>query len=172
MKSACQKKAIVHDADVAGSYLEGAAFEWWKGELKKSTADFKASAPMFWINLRNRFGNPEHWRVIEERLTFLQMKETDHFNRHLTTFENLASQTSWNKEALRARLYWSLSRRLREDLGLCDPATIGTLSTLKTRVLQTLGTRAQIPTGYMVKTLRSQSTCDSNMPSDQMLSTF
>ena len=35
-----------------------------------------------------------------------------------------------------------------------------------------LGTRAQIPTGYMVKTLRSQSTCDSNMPSDQMLSTF
>ena len=31
----------------AGSYLEGAAFEWWKGELKKSTADFKASAPMF-----------------------------------------------------------------------------------------------------------------------------
>ena len=38
--------------------------------------------------------------------------------------------------------------------------------------LQTLGTRAQIPTGCMVKTLRSQSTCDSNMPSDQMLSTF
>ena len=36
----------------------------------------------------------------------------------------------------------------------------------------TLGTRAQIPTGYMVKTLRSQSICDSNMPSDQMLSTF
>ena len=36
----------------------------------------------------------------------------------------------------------------------------------------TLGTRAQIPTGYMVKTLRSQSTCGSNMPSDQMLSTF
>ena len=36
----------------------------------------------------------------------------------------------------------------------------------------TLGTRAQIPTGHMVKTLRSQSTCDSNMPSDQMLSTF
>ena len=39
-------------------------------------------------------------------------------------------------------------------------------------LLLTLGTRAQIPTGYMVKTLRSQSTCDSNMPSDQMLSTF
>ena len=35
-----------------------------------------------------------------------------------------------------------------------------------------LGTRAQIPTGYMVKTLRSQSTCDLNMPSNQMLSTF
>jgi len=30
----------------------------------------------------------------------------------------------------------------------------------------TLGTGAQIPTGYMVKTLRAQSTCDSNMPSD------
>ena len=30
----------------------------------------------------------------------------------------------------------------------------------------TLGTRAQIPTGCMVKTLRSQSTCNSNMPSD------
>ena len=39
-------------------------------------------------------------------------------------------------------------------------------------ILNTLGTRAQIPTGYMVKTLRLQSTCDSNMPSDQMLSTF
>ena len=37
---------------------------------------------------------------------------------------------------------------------------------------ESLGTRAQIPTGYMVKTLRSQSTFDSNMPSDQMLSTF
>ena len=42
----------------------------------------------------------------------------------------------------------------------------------KIKKLKTLGTRAQIPTGYMVKTLRSQSTCDSNMPSDQMLSTF
>ena len=38
--------------------------------------------------------------------------------------------------------------------------------------LQTLGTGAQIPTGYMVKTLRAQSTCDSNVPSDQMLSIF
>jgi len=38
--------------------------------------------------------------------------------------------------------------------------------------LLTLGTGAQIPTGYMVKTLRAQSTCDSNVPSDQMLSTF
>ena len=111
-------------------------FEWWKGELKKSTADFKASAPMFWINLRNRFRNLEHWRVIEECLTFLQMKETDHVNRYLTTFENLASQTSWNKEALWARLYWSFSHHLREDFGLCDPATISTLSTLKTCVLQ------------------------------------
>ena len=36
----------------------------------------------------------------------------------------------------------------------------------------TLGTRAQIPTGYIVKILRAQSTCNSNMPSDQMLSTF
>ena len=36
----------------------------------------------------------------------------------------------------------------------------------------TLGTRAQILTGHMVKTLRSQSTFDSNMPSDQILSTF
>jgi len=30
----------------------------------------------------------------------------------------------------------------------------------------TLGTGAQIPTGYMVKTLRAQSTCDSNVPND------
>ena len=30
----------------------------------------------------------------------------------------------------------------------------------------TLGTGAQIPTGYIVKTLRAQSTCDSNVPSD------
>jgi len=38
--------------------------------------------------------------------------------------------------------------------------------------MDTLGTGAQIPTGYIVKTLRVQSTCDSNVPSDQMLSTF
>ena len=42
----------------------------------------------------------------------------------------------------------------------------------KVSEMEALGTRAQIPTGYMVKTLRSQSTFDSNMPSDQMLSTF
>jgi len=57
-----------------------------------------------------------------------------------------------------------------------------TLDSLYTSILQTafsegdpevsLGTRAQIPTGYIVKTLRAQSTCDSNMPSNQMLSTF
>ena len=35
-----------------------------------------------------------------------------------------------------------------------------------------LGTGAQIPTGYMVKTLRAQSACDSIVPSNQMLSTF
>ena len=29
-----------------------------------------------------------------------------------------------------------------------------------------LGTRAQIPTGHIVNTLRAQATCDSNMPSD------
>ena len=44
-----------------GSYLEGTTFKWWKGELKKSMADFKASTPMFWVNLQNHFGNPEHW---------------------------------------------------------------------------------------------------------------
>ena len=37
---------------------------------------------------------------------------------------------------------------------------------------ETLGTRAQIPTGHIVNTLRTQATCDSNVPSDQMLSTF
>ena len=31
---------------------------------------------------------------------------------------------------------------------------------------ETLGTRAQIPTGHIVNTLRAQATCDSNMPSD------
>ena len=31
---------------------------------------------------------------------------------------------------------------------------------------QTLGIRAQIPTGHIVNTLRGQATCDSNMPSD------
>ena len=36
----------------------------------------------------------------------------------------------------------------------------------------TLGTRAQIPTGHIVNTLRAQATCDSNVPSDQMLGTF
>ena len=46
------------------------------------------------------------------------------------------------------------------------------VSYMQTGEQLTLGTRAQIPTGHMVKTLRSQSTCDSNMPSDQMLSTF
>jgi len=120
----------------AGSYLEGTAFEWWKGELKKSSTDFKASAPLFWDNLRSRFGNPEYGRVVEERLTFLQMKETDHVNRHLTTFENLAAQTSWNEEALRSRLYWSIASRLREELGRCDPASFATLPWLKTRLLQ------------------------------------
>ena len=38
--------------------------------------------------------------------------------------------------------------------------------------LLTLGTRAQIPTGHIVNTLRAQATCDSNVPSDQMLGTF
>jgi len=37
---------------------------------------------------------------------------------------------------------------------------------------KTLGTRAQIPTGHIVNTLRAQATCDFNMPSDQMLGTF
>ena len=46
----------------------------------------------------------------------------------------------------------------------------GKVSNMEGRL--SLGTRAQIPTGHMVKTLRSQSTCHSNMPSDQMLSTF
>ena len=36
----------------------------------------------------------------------------------------------------------------------------------------TLGTRAKIPSGYMVNTLRTQTTCVYNMPSDQMLNTF
>jgi len=46
------------------------------------------------------------------------------------------------------------------------------LYTFLDTVFVTLGTGAQIPTGYMVKTLRAQSTCDSNVPSDQMLSIF
>ena len=48
-------------------------------------------------------------------------------------------------------------------------------ATSKTRSMRrriTLGTRAQIPTGHIVKTLRAQATCDSNVPSDQMLGTF
>ena len=35
-----------------------------------------------------------------------------------------------------------------------------------------LGTRAKIPSRYMLNTLRTQTTCVSDMPSDQMLNTF
>ena len=63
-----------------GSYLEGAAFKWWKNELKKPTDEFKKSTPQFWTQLWNCFRNLEDWCVVEEKLTFLQMKETDHVN--------------------------------------------------------------------------------------------
>ena len=36
----------------------------------------------------------------------------------------------------------------------------------------TLGTRVKIPTGHIVNTLRTQATCDFNVPSDQILGTF
>ena len=43
---------------------------------------------------------------------------------------------------------------------------------LREQTKETLGTRAQIPTGHIVNTLRAQATCNSNVPSDQMLGTF
>ena len=66
------------------------------------------------------------------------------------------------------------------EAGLNDPPTLAELSVMSLysqaisipfaqhirSLTLTLGTRAQIPAGHMVKTLRSQSTCDSNMPSD------
>ena len=119
----------------AGSYLEGAAFEWWKNELRKLTNEFKQSAHHFWDELRTRFRNPEYWRVVEERLTFLQMKETDHVNQHITEFETLSAQTNWNQDALRSCLYWSLNRRLREDLLHCNPATTKSFRDLKARLI-------------------------------------
>ena len=118
-----------------GSYLEGAAFEWWKNELRKLTNEFKQSAHHFWDELQTHFGNLEYWCIVKERLTFLQMKETDHINQHITEFETLSAQTNWNQDALHSCLYWSLNHRLREDLSHCDPATTKFFRDLKAHLI-------------------------------------
>jgi hypothetical protein len=119
----------------AGSYLDGSAYDWWLQELRKSDADFRNTADNFWTLLRDRFGNPDHLRIVERQLTQLQMKDTDQVNRHLVRFDTLANQLEWNEPALRSRFELSLNTRLRDDLGRMDPAIMRSLPTMKERVL-------------------------------------
>ena len=73
--NSAKKKALY-----AGSYLDGAAADWWLQELRKTDAGFGVTADSFWDILRERFGNPDHIRIVERQLTqpaaaaqFLQM---------------------------------------------------------------------------------------------------
>lgn len=119
----------------AGSYLDGAPYEWWLQQLKTSDAEFKNTADNFWTILRDRFGNPDHLRSVERQLTNLQMKDTDHVNRHIVRFDTLATQLRWNEAALRSRFELSLNSRLKDDLGRMDPAVMRDLPLMKERVL-------------------------------------
>ena len=85
--------------------------------------------------------------------------------------ETLNGQSNRHHELLNNNLKWQ--RQAEELAGRHEQRIADLERNLKEKeVYITLGTRAQITTGHMAKTLRSQSTCDSNMPSDQMLSTF
>jgi hypothetical protein len=119
----------------AGSYLDGAPYEWWFQELKKSDANFKRVADNFWDLLRERFGNPDHLRSVERQLTDLQMKDTDRVNRHIVRFDTFATQLQWNEAALRSRFELSLNTRLKDDLGRMDPAVMRSLSSMKDRLI-------------------------------------
>jgi hypothetical protein len=119
----------------AGSYLDGAAYDWWLQELRKSDAAFKLVADDFWNILRERFGNPDHLRLVERQLTALVMKDTDRVNRHIVRFDTLSTQLEWNEAALRSRFELSLNTRLKDDLGRMDPSVMRSLSSMKERVL-------------------------------------
>ncbi|KAF9643211.1 hypothetical protein BDM02DRAFT_3192036 [Thelephora ganbajun] len=67
-----QKQALY-----AGSYLDGAPYEWWLQELRKTDAEFKKMAEDFWNILQDHFRNPNHIHTVEQQLTYLQMKEMD-----------------------------------------------------------------------------------------------
>jgi hypothetical protein len=118
----------------AGSYLDGAPYEWWLQVLRTSDTEFKAISENFWKLLRERFGNPDHHRTIERQLSQLQMKDTDHVNRHIVRFDTLAIQLDWNEAALRSRFENSLNTRLKDDLGRMEPAVMRNLTTMKERV--------------------------------------
>jgi hypothetical protein len=119
----------------AGSYLDGFAYDWWLQELRKSDVEFRRTSDNFWNILRERFGNPDHTRTVERELTLLQMKDTDHVNRHIVRFDTLANQLKWNEPALRSRFELSLNARLRDDLGRMEPSVMRKISTMKERVL-------------------------------------
>ena len=119
----------------AGSYLNGLAFDWWLQELRKSDLDFRDMANNFWVILRERFGYPDHTRIVERKLTYLRMKDTDRVNHHIIRFDTLANQLEWNEPALRSYFELSLNARLRNDLARMDPAYMRSLATMKEGVL-------------------------------------
>ena len=119
----------------AGSFLKGLAFDWWLQELRKSNLEFRDMADNFWSILRERFGYPDYTRIIERKLTYLRMKDTDHVNHHIVRFDTLANQLEWNEPALRNYFELSLNARLRDDLARMDPTYMRSLATMKKGVL-------------------------------------
>jgi len=124
----------------------------------------KKSIPVLDTKKRKHTVGPGHIRFFEDPASDEDEESDDPEGDGLSSGESVSSNPPTKRQRTSRIVTRSSTCTPTPDAGVEDTPNSDTPSSVCD--LLTLGTGAQIPTGYMVKTLRAQSTCDSNMPSD------
>jgi len=121
------------------SYLSGTPLNWFQTELSHAISDvgnlplWFRSYPEFISELRCLFGPQDPATDAMDALEGLRYRNSTKAARYTVTFNQHASRTGWNDQALTCQYYKGLSNRLKGDI-----ACVG--KPVKLRVLQNLVT--------------------------------
>jgi hypothetical protein len=153
------------------SYLSGTPLDWFQTELSHAISDvgdlplWFRSYPEFISELRRLFGPQDPATDAMDALEGLRYRNSTKAARYTVTFNQHASRTGWNDQALTRQYYKGLPDRLKDDIArIGKPAKLRALQSLVTTLDQRYWER-QSELGRDQQTSPEHSPSTSSLPS-------
>jgi Ty3 transposon capsid-like protein len=114
------------------SYLRGPAAHWARPYLSNKTHELRHDLPKFIDAIEQAYGDPT--RRFRATIELRALKQTSTVARYSSEFQAIASNLSWNDEALCSQFYEGLVDGIKKELAKNPPATLREFMTAAIRL--------------------------------------